>query len=686
MSKVQCPKSKVLRLALAALLVFAPIGLFPGSVAQATVNEVTSANRYTGNGSTTAFTYGFKIFLNTDIEVLVDGVVKTLTTDYTVSGLGASDGGTVTFVTAPASGKAITLLRKQKVEQQSDYVPNETFSATAERIEKDLDKLVMQVQMLKEQIARASKLPKKSTLTGIDLPEPGADKFIKWNAGGTALEAVIGTTAFAADPAACPAGQYVTDQNASGVLTCAQADFNQLAGMATDAQVPNTITLDNLTQITTRAISDTTGILSTARGGTGSAFFSIAGPTVARVYTFPDSAATMLYSGGALGTPASGVATNLTGTAAGLTTGNVTTNANLTGHVTSTGNAAVLGSFTVGQLNTAISDADVATGGGTATGTNTGDQTITLTGDVTGSGTGSFATTIAADSVALGTDTTGSYVSSATANQGLLLTGTEGASLGLIDCAANEILKRNAGDTAWVCAADSTGGTPSFDAITVGTNTTAAMVVGTGASLGVSGSGTIAATTVVTNANLTGHVTSTGNAAVLGSFTLAQLNTAISDADVPSVPNKVTANTTVTNTTVETTLYTFSVPGGTLSTDNTLRLTLFGSLDGVAGSSNITIRLKYGAATLTTAVFSRGGSNQGFELVAHLSGDGTTSAQAGSLRFQAGENVSGVTVSNGGTSAIDSTAAQNIVVTVQWVEAQAGNNITLRYAILEKLS
>ena len=55
----------------------------------------------------------------------------------------------------------------------------------------------------------------------------------------------------------------------------------------------------------------------------------------------------------------------------------VTTNANLSGHVTSVGNTASLGSFTVAQLNTAISDADVATGGGTATGTNTGDQTAT---------------------------------------------------------------------------------------------------------------------------------------------------------------------------------------------------------------------------------------------------------------------------------------------------------------------
>lgn len=44
----------------------------------------------------------------------------------------------------------------------------------------------------------------------------------------------------------------------------------------------------------------------------------------------------------ALGTPASGVATNLTGTASGLTAGTVTTNANLTGNVTSVGNATTI--------------------------------------------------------------------------------------------------------------------------------------------------------------------------------------------------------------------------------------------------------------------------------------------------------------------------------------------------------
>lgn len=48
----------------------------------------------------------------------------------------------------------------------------------------------------------------------------------------------------------------------------------------------------------------------------------------------------------ALGTPASGVATNLTGTAASLTAGNVTTNANLTGPITSSGNATSIASQT----------------------------------------------------------------------------------------------------------------------------------------------------------------------------------------------------------------------------------------------------------------------------------------------------------------------------------------------------
>jgi fibronectin-binding autotransporter adhesin len=57
--------------------------------------------------------------------------------------------------------------------------------------------------------------------------------------------------------------------------------------------------------------------------------------------------------------------------------------------------------------------------GSNLSGTNTGDQTITLSGDVSGSGTGAITTTIQPNSVALGTDTTNDYVASFTAGTGL---------------------------------------------------------------------------------------------------------------------------------------------------------------------------------------------------------------------------------------------------------------------------
>lgn len=65
-----------------------------------------------------------------------------------------------------------------------------------------------------------------------------------------------------------------------------------------------------------------------------------------------------------------------------------------------------------------------------ATGEATLEAALDIGGDVTGTGLGSVV--VAANAVALTTDTTGNYVSSATASGGLTLTGTEGGSLGVL--------------------------------------------------------------------------------------------------------------------------------------------------------------------------------------------------------------------------------------------------------------
>jgi hypothetical protein len=104
---------------------------------------------------------------------------------------------------------------------------------------------------------------------------------------------------------------------------------------------------------------------------------------------------------GALGTPSSGTATNLTGTAAGLTAGNVTTNANLTGAVTSTGNATLLGSFSSANLAGALTDE-------------------------TGSGAAVFATSPTLVTPALGTPSSGT-VTNLTGTASININGTVGA-------------------------------------------------------------------------------------------------------------------------------------------------------------------------------------------------------------------------------------------------------------------
>lgn len=142
------------------------------------VVEKIGRNDLVGNGSNKDFVYDFGILNENDIEVRDNGALKVIGTHYTVSGVGNSAGGTVSFLIAPINASPVILIRKQKVEQQSVYQQNEDFPA--KRLENDIGKVVMVLQQLKEHLGRCLSFTKNSLLSNLIVPNGVVGKYLRW--------------------------------------------------------------------------------------------------------------------------------------------------------------------------------------------------------------------------------------------------------------------------------------------------------------------------------------------------------------------------------------------------------------------------------------------------------------------------------------------------------------------------
>tara|TARA_X000001382_G_scaffold81735_2_gene57579 strand:+ start:1893 stop:3698 length:1806 start_codon:yes stop_codon:yes gene_type:complete len=144
-----------------------------------TVSSSTNKVSYSGNGSLTTFAYSFKIFDQSDLTVILraaDGTetTQTITTHYTVSGVGSASGGNVVFGSAPASGVTVVIIREQSLTQGLDLVANDPFPA--ESLEEALDKLVFMSQKHEEELGRAIKASRTNTLTGSEFTISATDR------------------------------------------------------------------------------------------------------------------------------------------------------------------------------------------------------------------------------------------------------------------------------------------------------------------------------------------------------------------------------------------------------------------------------------------------------------------------------------------------------------------------------
>jgi hypothetical protein len=205
-----------------------------------TISSTYTPAQFSGNSVTVAFAFTFKTFDEADLVVVLtssSGVetTKTITTHYTVS-LNADQnnnpGGTVTMITAPATGETLTIARELDALQETDITNGGGFYP--EVIEDALDRLTMLSQQNSDILARSLRSSVAGGSIG-DLPTATdrASKYLAFDASGDP----IATSGTAGSPTSAFMETVLDDATASD----ARATLGVAIGtnvQAYDADIP----------------------------------------------------------------------------------------------------------------------------------------------------------------------------------------------------------------------------------------------------------------------------------------------------------------------------------------------------------------------------------------------------------------------------------------------------------------
>jgi hypothetical protein len=133
-----------------------------------TVSSSVTRNDHTASNTNSVYSYTFQINEATDLTVMLDGVVQTLNTHYTVQGVG---GGTrsITFTLVDQNGQPrhpnadqkIAIFMSMELDRETSYQPSGAFLAGD--VNNDFDRLWLACNQQQTAINRSLRLPDKES-------------------------------------------------------------------------------------------------------------------------------------------------------------------------------------------------------------------------------------------------------------------------------------------------------------------------------------------------------------------------------------------------------------------------------------------------------------------------------------------------------------------------------------------
>ena len=226
--------------------------------------------QFTGNTGLGPFAFTFNILTNSDIRVIKNSTVLTLTSEYTVT-TNANGTGSITLTgsgngTALISTDILTIIGNRQLARTSDYVQGGNLFAEA--LNEDLDSIVIMMQQLDEKVSRTMRIDAGDIGQNLLLPSKASrlNRTLQFNA--TTGDPEAGPTAADVANAQTNAANAAASASAAANSAAAAATFDPASIAITGGTIENVAisnsTIDNtvIGGSTPAAISGTTGSFS----------------------------------------------------------------------------------------------------------------------------------------------------------------------------------------------------------------------------------------------------------------------------------------------------------------------------------------------------------------------------------------------------------------------------------------